>query len=220
MKIEEYPSGSDASREAKRKPSVESTEVTTRKHSEISRFKDKLVQENLPKVKNHIIFDVLIPLSKQLIDDFVHMVLFGETRNKTRDSINPSGKVDYRRYYPEPEPRDSYRRNRRRREYSSTSRSNKYRNYDDLLFESRYKARRVKDDMIDVMENEEMVSISDMYDFAEMKCPHTYDDFGWILDTNSDMSDSEIIHIKDEDGRDKYYINLPPAVQLPPRRRR
>lgn len=200
MEIKDYPGNSKSTAKPKKeiKPVVEGN-VGVKKKSEIAKMKDKVIQEDLPKVKNHIIFDIMIPKLKQILADSFNTLLFGEgSIDRERDRVGKP-RVSYRKYYDEP----------RTRERPTTATTNRYGDYDDIWFETRTEAFRVLETMKDIMREYGEVSISDMYDLAGITCPHTYTRFGWVINTPSDLSDARVV----PDGP-SYVIKLPRPMQI------
>ena len=64
----------------------------TKKKSEIKKFTDVFIAEDVTSVKNYIVNDVLIPAAKKAISDIVtngiDMILYGEARGKDRRRDN------------------------------------------------------------------------------------------------------------------------------------
>lgn len=200
MEIKDYPGNSKSTTTKQKKdikPVIEGG-VEVKKKSEIAKMKDKVIQEDLPKVKNHIIFDIIIPKFKQILADSFNTLLFGESSGDRERSRRPAERVSYRRYYDEP----------RTRERPTTS-TNRYSDYDDIIFDSRTEAFRVLETMKDIMKEYGEVSISDMYDLVSITCPHTYTRFGWVINTPSDLSDARVV----PDGSG-YVIKLPRPMQI------
>ena len=58
--------------------------------------------------------------------------------------------------------------------------------------------------MYDVIEQYEVVSVSDLYDMADLVAPHTGNRYGW-----TDLRNAEVIRV-----RDGYVIKLPRALPI------
>lgn len=176
------------------KPVVQG-KVQTKKNN-IHRFTDVFISEDISNVKSYILMDVLVPAIKKAVSDIVtngiDMILYGESgRNKNRSSSSKISYVDYsnRRSYDEP-------RN------VSASRSGL--NFDDLKFERRRDAEAVLDQMAEVIEHFGFVTVSDMYDMADVTAPFTGNKYGW-----TNVRNAEVVST-----RDGYLIKLPKATLI------
>lgn len=176
------------------KPVVQG-KVQTKKNT-IHRFTDVFISEDIANVKSYILMDVLVPAIKKAVSDIVtngvDMILYGETgRNKNRSSGSKIQYVDYsnRRSYDEPR---------------SISNNRNGLNFDDLKFERRRDAEAVLDQMVEVIEHFGFVTVSDMYDMADVTAPFTGNKYGWTNVRNAEVVSS----------RDGYLIKLPKATLI------
>ena len=167
-----------------------------RKKSEISKFADVFISEDIGNVKSYALNDVLIPAIKKAVTDIVKngidMIVYGGT-GKGQGSSTP--KVSYRKYYDD--------RDDRRYSQDKPSIRNRF-DYDDILFESRGDAEAVLMQMQEVVETYGLVTVSDMYDMAYLTAPYTSNRYGW---TNVRVAD--IVRV-----RDGYVIKLPRAMPI------
>lgn len=155
---------------------------------------ESFVTDDLPAVKDYLIFDVLIPATKNAISDLVttgiEMILFGEStgrRGINRTSTNQ--KVSYSNYYRTSNTSSGSRVLAARDRYS----------YDDVILGTRGEAEDVLGHMYDILDEYEMVSIADLYDLVGIQSSYTDNKYGW-----TDLTGSRI-----ERTRDGYYIHLP-----------
>ena len=202
MNEHEYKSNSYKSREEQQSKSSETEKrvekvvqgkVQTKKNN-IHRFTDVFISEDISNVKSYILMDVLVPAIKKAVSDIVtngiDMILYGESgRNKSRSS---SSKISYVNYYD--------RRSDDRR-YDEPRNSSGRLNYDDLKFERRRDAEAVLDQMAEVIEHFGFVTVSDMYDMADVTAPFTGNKYGW-----TNVRNAEVVST-----RDGYLIKLPKA---------
>lgn len=200
MEIKDYPSGSKSAKKKKEIAPVVHGGVEVKKKSEVSKIKDKVVHEDLPKVKDHILFDILIPNIKRILADSFNTILFGESGYRSRDNRRSTEKVSYRKYYDEP---------RERERATTIRRGSTAFQYDYIVFDNRAEAYSVLDGMRQTIERYGEVSISDMYDLSGISCPYSYADYGWIINTRNDLTDARVI----PDGSG-YSLRLSPPVQL------
>ena len=203
MNEQEYKSNSYKSREEqtknpeteKRVEKVVQGKVEAKKKP-IHRFTDVFISEDIANVKSYILMDVLVPAIKKAVSDIVtngiDMILYGESgRSKNRSS---GSKISYVNYY-------DRRNDDRRYDEPRNSSSRGGLNYDDLKFERRRDAEAVLDQMSEVIEHFGFVTVSDMYDMADVTAPFTGNKYGW-----TNVRNAEVVST-----RDGYLIKLPKA---------
>lgn len=205
--FEEYPSNSFKSKEeAKEQSSPEKKKIekvvtgkVVRKN-EIRKLTDVFISEDVHNVKSYILMDVLVPAIKDAIEDIVtngiRMMLRGDTA--ARKSSHGAAKVSYRDYY------DGDRFERRR---SSTSDHTPVRHsYDDIVLQSRGDAERVLEQMRDIIEMYQVVSVADFFELVDLEKESKFTDnkYGWTNIRNAD-----VVRV-----RHGYVIKLPKPVPI------
>lgn len=167
----------------------------TKKKSEIAKFADVFLQEDIESVKSYILSDVVIPALKKAISDVVtngiDMLLYGEGGSSKKTT--PASKVSYRSYYERPNER-----------YSKPQSSGKRYNYDDVVLESRGEAEEVLSRMEDLIATYNVVSVADFYDLVDVSCHYTDNNYGW-----TDIRSASI-----QRTRDGYIIRLPRPMPI------
>ena len=152
----------------------------TKKKSEIKKFTDVFIAEDVTSVKNYIINDVLIPAAKKAISDIVtngiDMILYGEARGKDRRRDSGS-RVSYTKYYERDRDRDYDRRRDRRSVYD----------YDDIILDTRREADDVLNRMDDLIDAYGMVSVADLYDLVGVSGNYTDNKYGWTNLRNAEV---------------------------------
>lgn len=167
--------------------------VKTKKKSEVSKFADVFIAEDVSNVKNYILMDVLVPAVKKAISDIVRngidMILYGDS---ARNSGNRSAasKVSYNRYYDEPR----YTRPASKVGYS----------YDDIILESRGEAEEVLARMDEIIDTYKMVRVADLYDLVGITGNFTDNKYGW-----TNIRNAEVVRV-----RDGYMIKLPKPLPI------
>lgn len=204
--MEEYKPNSNKYKEEQRKLATEDKKLQavvtgtarTKKKSEIQKFTDVFVSEDIANVKSYILMDVLVPAVKKAISDIVtngvDMILYGgRNPNQKRSSAS---RVSYNSMY------DSQRGSRR--DYSASSGRNGF-DYDDILFDHRGDAEAVLCAMEEVINKYGVVSVGDLYDLAEVST-HNYavNNYGW-----SDIRSASVVRV-----RDGYMLKLPRALPI------
>ena len=201
--MEEYKPNSHKSKEdqkgsipEKKVEKVIAGTVKSKKKSEIQKFTDVFISEDINNVKSYILLDVLIPAIKKAISDIVtngiDMILYGET-GKTKSNSTAS-KVSYRSYY---DGRNG------RRDYSAVRTKISY-NYDDIIFDNRGEAEDVLSRMDELISTYGLVSVADLYDLVGVTGNYTDNKYGW-----TNIRSASVIRV-----RDGYMLKLPKALPL------
>ena len=168
----------------------------SKKKSDIRKFTDVFISEDVNNVKSYILLEVLVPAIKKAISDIVtngiDMILYGET-GKTKSNSTAS-KVSYRSYYDE--------RNGRR-DYSAVHTKTGY-NYDDIILDNRGEAEEVLSRMDELISTYGLVSVADLYDLVGITGNYTDNKYGW-----TDIRSASVIRVQDG-----YMLKLPKALPL------
>ena len=197
--MEEYKSNSYKSKEQTEVPEEKKIQKVangkTRKKSELSKFADVFISEDVQSVKSYILMDVLIPAIKKAISDIVangiDMLLYGES-GRTKSS-SPGSRISYA---------NCYDRNSSRRE--TTARTRSVFDYDDIIFEKRGEAEDVLSRMDELISTYHMASVADLFEFAGLTGPYTGNRYGW-----TDIRSASVVRTKDG-----YMLKLPRALPL------
>ena len=165
----------------------------TKKKSEVKKFADTFIAEDITSVKDYILMEVLLPAAKKAISDIVtngiDMILYGETRSKSKSR---ESRVSYTKYYDRDRDYDRPTRIRGRYGYD----------YDDIILDTRKEAEEVLDRMDDLIDNYGMVSVADLYDLVGVSGNYTDNKYGWTNLRNADV----------QRVRDGYLLKLPKAL--------
>lgn len=198
MNMDEYKPNSFKYREEKQKMEdskkikpVVNGNVSVKKKSMTSKVKNSL-QEDIPKVRNYILTDVIIPYMKKIISDSVRngidMILYGEVKkdNKPGSSIS---RVSYEKMY-----------SSSANPYKERRIGNDVYDLDDIVFNTRQDAELVLTQMEDIIDNYHIVSVADLYDLVGVSCPnHCCNNYGWIT-----LNSARVVRV-----RDGYILDLP-----------
>lgn len=167
----------------------------TKKKSEVKKFADVFIAEDITSVKDYIVNDVLIPAAKKAISDIItngiDMILYGEARGKDRRRDTGS-RVSYTKYYERDRDRDYDRGRTRRSVYD----------YDDIILDTRGEAEDVLNRMDDLIDAYGMVSVADLYDLVGVSGNYTDNKYGWTNLRNAEVRRT----------RDGYLLKLPKAL--------
>lgn len=203
MEIENYPSNSFKSKEEKKLPEKKIEKAisgTAKKHkkSEIRKFTDVFISEDVESVKSYILIDVLVPAIKKAISDIVtngiDMLLYGESKHTGTSTA--ASKVSYRSYYD--------KRNESNRERYSMMNTRVGYDYDNIILDTRGEAESVLSRMDELVSTYGMVSVADMYDLVGITGNYTDNKYGW-----TDIRNASVVRV-----RDGYVIKMPKALPI------
>ena len=204
--IKDYPSNSNVKKEGRRKEAVterRADKVVTggakaQKKSDIRKFTDIFLAEDISTVKSYILMDVLVPAVKKAIDDIVsngiHMLLYKET-DRNRGSNRPAARVSYGSYYNDNRSRDRERVSSRRNDFD----------YENIVFDRRGDAETVLTALEDIIDQYSYARVADLYELAGVTTDnYMVNRYGW-----ADLHNAVVTS-----GRDGYYIRFPKALPL------
>lgn len=204
-------------KDARKKPSkVIRGSVHTKKKGLGQKMMQNLISDDFDNIGSYVIADIVLPASKQLVDDifmggldimediFKKMV-FGVTSKKKRSSYynktshtsynSMSGYNNHRSY----NDKKSYNSHKARN--ISTKATH---NFDDIILETRGDAEAVLSEMFDLLISYGFVSVGDLLDLVDITGSHTDQKWGW-----SELEGSKPIRV-----RDGYILKLPRTRQL------
>lgn len=209
MEIEDYQSNSHKSKEQQsqemdqhRAKSVVTGTTIVRKKSVGDKIRDTFIAEDLVKVKDYVVTDVIVPNIKKAIDDIVsngiHMVLYGSgtgSRSSSSNRIHTSSsspRISYKDYY-----------DGRTSPSAVGSRTNFY-NFDDVVFDTRGDAELVLDQLVDMLSSYGVVTVQDYYDSCGVTSDYTTCDYGWRT-----LKTASIARVPEG-----YIIRMPRAIDI------
>lgn len=169
---------------------------SVKKKSEARKVADMFISEDASDIKQLLLTDIIVPGITRLISDGIQYavdVLFKGKRGASNQSS--SFGTTYTNY-------GSYSTNTTRR-YANDP-QNKTRFDDDILFKTYSDAEAVLSQMDEVIGRYGIVTVSDMYDMAQLSAPFTANRFGW-----RNLRSADIRHV-----RDGWVIKLPPAEAI------
>lgn len=200
----EYPDNSHSARErtqngtappVKKLDKVVSGGAKTRKKSEVRKFANIFVPEDVENVKSYILMDVIVPGVKGAIADAMSILLFGET-GRIGGRRDKGSRVSYQRYYDD--------RRDDRRDYARPRAATGF-EYDDIVFDSRGDADMVLDHLEEAIANYGLASVADLYDLSGVTCrSYTANKYGW-----TDIRTAKVIRT-----RDGYILQLPRTIPI------
>lgn len=155
--------------------------VKVRKKTTASKLLEEVLPGDKNSIKDYVFMDVIIPSIKKALSDViidsVNMMFYGDVK-RGKSSSSRGEYVSYRDY----SSRDYDRRRRTPRDI------------DDVIFESRAEAEDVLNEMDEVLETYEFVSVADYYEIAGVSGSgtHTNNRYGW-----SNLRTADIIRVRD-----------------------
>lgn len=208
--IERPPSNSHKNRMGEKKV-VEKREIKqlttkparTRKKGVGTRIKESFTGDDARSVGGYLLFDVAVPALQNLVVDAfqqgVERLIMGDSRpNRTR-------RVQDRRATSHYQPRHrtySSRPEEPRRDFSERSRSSH--DFDQIVLDSRGEAEEILDYLGDILNQYEVVSVTDLYRMVGIRGSYMDDRWGWT-------------HLRDARARrvrDGYVLELPTPIDL------
>lgn len=171
--------------------------VKTKKKSDLHKFADIFISEDVENVKSYILMDLVIPGVKKILFDIItdgaDMFLFGGNGRHKRNS--PSSSVSYRSYYDQKDDR----------RYSDNRPKVKSRyEREDIILDSRGEAQEVLERMSELIDTYGMVTVADLYDLIGKTCEYTDNNYGWM-----NIRNAEAVRV-----RDGYMLKLPKALPI------
>ena len=200
--MEDYKSNSHKAKETaeseKKMTKVVKGTTTTRKKSELQKVADVFIYEDVSKVKNYILMDVLVPAIKKGLYDIVtggaDMILYGGSGGGNNRSERSGSKVSYISYD------KKYRNLRDEPRDSQSVRTRTGIDYDDIVFNNRGDAERVLASMDAALDQYDFITINDMYDLADITSNnYMLDKYGW-----TNIRSAEVVRV-----REGYVIKMP-----------
>lgn len=195
--MENYQSNSFKSKELEAKqPEKKLTKVANaklKKKSEIQKIAETFVAEDLNKVKNAVLMDVIVPAVKKVISDIVtngiDMLLYGEVKN---NKTTTTSKIGYNSMYNSQNQANAAR----------VARSSYI--YNDIILSSRGEAEEVLNQMNEIIGTYGVVSVADLCEIVGVTGEFTDNKYGW-----SDIRDAYV-----ERSKDGYMLKLPRALPI------
>lgn len=174
--------------------------VTVKKQNAFRRAKKKIVDEDGQNLKEYVVNDVLIPTVKNTIWDIItnglDILLYGEARHGKQSGGAISKNGPYVRYQSISNPRPN---NTGRVISPSGTSIRSALALDDFIFPTRAEANDILYRMCGIIDQYGNVTVADLYDLCNMRCPYTYNNYVW-----TDLSTAGVTLV-----RDGYLLNLP-----------
>ena len=171
-----------------------------KKKSEVSKFTDIFVSEDISNVKSYLFTDVIIPSVKkvvlELFTEGIEMLLYGEVRGGRSKSGSVAGNISYNRYY-DPRERDRFASD------SRTSSRTVY-NPGSVIVETRGEAEAVLARMDEIIASYGVASVLDLYELVGITGSFTDNKYGWF-----NIRNAKIVR-----SGGSYVIEMPKAMPI------
>ena len=158
------------------------------------RLTDSFLVSNGEDIKERVIFDWVIPGIKNILEDIVHMLLFGDKPDPRISRSRGESRVDglkYSRYYKDPRQKEEYIPKPRTRD-------------PEVFFQTRSEAEDVLTRMFDMVSDYGRVTVKDLYLLSDMPTDFAMSNWGWRTLTGSSVVET----------RGGYMIKFPRVEEL------
>ena len=184
---------------SKKLESVVSGNVSMRKKTTLKKVADIFFQKDINDVKSYLIMDVLVPEIRDALYNLVmnglDMMLYDGKRTRKSSSntmrVNYSAKYNNQTSIPESS--------------NSSPRTKSGLNFDDVVFDDRMDAEEVLNQMLNIIEQYDSVSVADFCELAGIPGEYTDRKYGW-----TSLGAAEVQRI----SGGGYILNLPRVILL------
>lgn len=133
---------------------------------------DLFLGDDISIVKEHLIYDWIVPGFKEMIVAGVEMTLFGGDRVLRRSNPSKTSYVSYNKMYAS----SPSRREKEQRAYDREARG---KDFTDYIFESKGEAMEVLDTLTELIDVYDQASVNDFYDAIGVTGDFTDTNYGW-----------------------------------------
>ena len=143
--------------------------VKTRKKSELQKFAETFLADDISSIKSYVKTDIIIPAIKRIISEAVNAALYsigGSYNDDRRENIVPI-RTPYRSRF-----RDESRGSNYIRRTDTFG-------IDNIVLSSRIDADRVLDGLAERIATYGIASVADLFEMIDEDCPYTANDYGW-----------------------------------------
>lgn len=177
--------------------------VTRKEKTGLAKFTSSLITDDMNKIKNYTISDILIPTIKKALVDIItngaYMFFYGENRRDSNPN-RPGFKVSYGDYFYNKSNNAGTRRDPR----EPAAPRSAY-DYEDIVLTNRGDAEVVLDSMDGIIARYGFVRVPDLYDLVGVTMNnHCANNYGW-----TDLSTAKVVRVTEG-----YILKLPKAMPL------
>lgn len=213
-----YPANSQKAKDADRSPDevveegekkvkqITSGSVVQRKKPLGKKIAETFAGDDAHSVGSYILFDVIIPATKNLVSDMVRegidRLLFGDSKGRSRiSSARSNGHTSYSKMYTGSTRSDLDRPGGGRQ---LSDRSRRTHDFTEVILDDRGEAEQVLDTLRELIDNYDIATVTDLYDLVGITGSYVDDKWGW-----ADLRAAEVRRI-----RDGYLLDLPRAMPI------
>lgn len=156
--------------------------VSQRKKSLGRRIAETFTGDDVKNVGTYIVFDIILPAAKNMLSDAVSQgaerLLFGDSYRPRQNSRYGSGGFNYNKI-------SGGKSNQYRADIDRpggrpiSSQAQDKHDFDELIFNDRASAERVLDRLIDLINQFDTATVSDLYDLINVNASHQDRKWGW-----------------------------------------
>lgn len=183
---------------------IVSGEVLVQKKSIGKKFKDVFVEADFRSVMHYVVADVLLPSIRNLIVDAstkgIERMMYGESAIRRRNIGGLGSRITYNNPINRGYASSSPLRNAPPVAIGPRSRSAR----EDFILSTREEADAVLEQMIDIIDVYDVVSLGDLYQMIGYPTSHTDEKWGW-----TNLANAQVRQV-----REGYLIDFPPAEAL------
>ena len=196
-----FPSNTHKER-AHSRPKITPVGQARRKEKSLgSRIAETFAVDDMHSVGNVVLFDVIIPTIKAMLQDVVsegtQRLLFGDSRRRNvSNSRSTASYTSYNRYYD--------REPRQREEPRMSHRARMNHNFDEIILEDRMTADTVLDSLSELVDRYDSATVADLYELVGFDSTPADIKWGW-----TSMAGMSVL--RDRSG---YILNLPKPIPL------
>ena len=194
MDYSNLPGNSNKSKEEKREPIASGKLI---KPSEGKKFAENVIQGNLVEVKNHSLYEVVIPTIKKIILDGLSILFFGDTKKSpTQTTTTSTSRTSYTSFWTgsaAPVPKASVAPIRFE--------------YYDIAFAEKEQAIAVREELDNIYDRFQYVCVSDLYELCGIEAPYTASNYGWY-----DIKGAQVVPTNDPDK--PWALKMPKITQI------
>ena len=175
--------------EEKKVERVINSPVARRKKSMGKRLKEIFITGDDQSVGSYVLFDVIVPATRELIVDVVtqgvERTLFGEVRSSGRRSGSSmrNGRVSYNSYSKSPMAREEPRTISRRARASH--------DFEEVILGSMAEGNEVIDNLFMLAEKYNVATVADLYELVGIQTSHVDQKYGW-----TDLRPARVVQVR------------------------
>ena len=167
------------------------------KPSEGKKIAKAFVGGTFEEVKNHTLYEMIIPGLKKLFLDGISILLYGEVKKPT-SPISSASRTSYTSFWSQPVAAPVPK--------ASSAPSIRFEYYD-LAYPDKEQALMVREELSNIFDRFNYVSVSDLYELSGLEAPYTANNYGWY-----DIRSAEVVQTNNPDM--PWALKMPKVTQI------